>query len=90
VGPAASTPTASAHCTAIATAGYAIDDIRAWGCWTSDAVLTYFRGGAQERWYPAPGSRPDMNDIVASVVALRGRDVCPGWGVHDDILACHY
>ena len=69
-------------------AGYTIDDIRAWGGWTSDAVLTYFRGGAQERWYPAPGSRPDMNDIVAAVVALRGRDVCPGWGVHDDILAC--
>jgi hypothetical protein len=31
-----------------------------------------------------------MNDIVASVVALRGRDGCPGWGFHDDSLACHY
>ncbi len=39
-------------------AGYAIDDIRAWGSWTSDAVFTYFRGGAQERWYPAQGAGP--------------------------------
>ena len=31
-----------------------------------------------------------MNDIVGAVVALRGQVVCPGWGVHDDILACHY
>ncbi len=68
-------------------AGYAIDEIRAWGGWTSDAVYTYSRGGAQERWYPAPGSQPEMNDIVSTVVALRGRVVCPGWGVHDDVLA---
>ncbi len=68
-------------------AGYAIDEIRVWGGWTSHAVYTYSRGGAQERWYPAPGSQPDMNDIVSAVVALRGRVVCPGWGVHDDVLA---
>jgi hypothetical protein len=39
-------------------AGYAIDDIRAWGGWTSDAVFTYFRGGAQEHWYPPQGAGP--------------------------------
>jgi hypothetical protein len=27
-----------------------------------------------------------MNDIVSGVVRLRGYVVCPGWGVHDDIL----
>jgi hypothetical protein len=24
--------------------------------------------------------------IVAGVVRLRGHAVCPGWGVHDDLL----
>jgi hypothetical protein len=71
-------------------AGYSVDDIREWGGWSSDAVYTYFRGGAQERLYPAPGSLPDMNDIVGAVVALRGQVVCPGWGVHDDIFAGLY
>jgi hypothetical protein len=31
-----------------------------------------------------------MNDVVAAVVALRGREICPGWGVHDDVLANYY
>jgi hypothetical protein len=37
--------------------------------------------------HPAIHVRPDMNDVVAGVVRLRGHPVCPGWGVHDDILA---
>jgi hypothetical protein len=71
-------------------AGFDIEDIRAWDGWTSDAMYTYFRGGAQDRWHPTPGSRPDMNDFVASVVARRGREICHGWGVHDDVLANFY
>jgi hypothetical protein len=31
-----------------------------------------------------------MNDIVAGVVRLRGHAVCPGWGVHDDLLYTTY
>jgi hypothetical protein len=27
-----------------------------------------------------------MNDVVAAVVALLGLQICPGRGVHDDVL----
>ena len=68
-------------------AGFSTDQIRDWGGWSSSAVETYFRGGAQTRYHPTVHSRPDMNDVVASVTPLRGLPVCPGWGAHDDILA---
>ncbi len=68
-------------------AGFTTDQIRDWGGWSSSAVETYLRGGAQARYHPSINIRPDMNEIVAGVVRLRGHPVCPGWGVHDDILA---
>jgi hypothetical protein len=38
------------------------------------------------RYHPTVDVPPDMNDIVAGVVRLRGHAVSPGWGVHDDLL----
>jgi hypothetical protein len=67
-------------------AGFTTDQIRDWGGWSSSAVETYFRGGAQARYHPTVDVPPDMNDIVAGVVRLRGHAVCPGWGVHEDLL----
>jgi hypothetical protein len=57
-------------------AGFSTDQIREWGGWSSQAVETYFRGGAQARHHPYIDALPDLNDVVASVVKLRGLLVC--------------